>query len=386
VVGASAGGVEALVQLVAGLPTDFPGVVLVVQHLPAGVSDVLPDILSWAGPLPVSSAVDGAVIEAGHVYVAPPDGTHLILRPGEMHLVSGPRENGVCPAADPLFRSAASAYGPRVVGVVLSGTGEDGTEGLRAIKAAGGVAVVQDPADAEFATMPSNAIRLDDVDHVVSVTRIGPLLGNLARGAAPAEALPRADSDADRRAVPNSRARPVAAPTSCAVGSRSELANRHMACETTGTRMFRGTSRPPAEILLVEDRASDIVLTIEALREGEVRHHLSVAHNGDEALAFVYQQGAFADAPRPDLILLDLNLPGRDGRQVLSEIKQSPALRTIPVIVLTTSADERDVRSSYQLHANAYVVKPADFDRFVAIMRAIDEFWLGWVTLPRPAG
>jgi two-component system chemotaxis response regulator CheB len=181
VVGASAGGVEALIKLVAGLPADFPGVVLVVQHLPAGVSNVLADILSWAGPLPVSSAADRATTEAGHVYVAPPDRAHLIPKPGEMRLVSGPRENGVRPAADPLFRSAASAYGSRVVGAVLSGTGTDGTEGLRAIKAAGGVAIVQDPAGAAYAAIPSNAIRLNDVDQVVSVTRIGPLLASVKR-------------------------------------------------------------------------------------------------------------------------------------------------------------------------------------------------------------
>jgi CheY-like chemotaxis protein len=147
----------------------------------------------------------------------------------------------------------------------------------------------------------------------------------------------------------------------------------------------RDRSRPPIEILLVEDQASDVLLTIEALREGEVRHHLSVAPNGDEALAFVYRHGAFAEAPRPDLILLDLHLPGRDRRQVLSEIKHSPELRAIPVIVLSTSADERDVRSSYQLHANAYIVKPMDFDRFVTIMRTIEDLWLGCITLPRGA-
>jgi two-component system chemotaxis response regulator CheB len=126
--------------LVAELPADFRGVILAVPHLPA--------TLSRPGPLPVSPAVDGIALEPGHIYVAPPDLAHLTVGQGDMHPVFGPRENGVRPAADPLFRSAASNYAQRVVVVVLSGTGADGTEGLEAINAAGGVAVVQDPAEA----------------------------------------------------------------------------------------------------------------------------------------------------------------------------------------------------------------------------------------------
>jgi two-component system chemotaxis response regulator CheB len=114
---------------------------------------------------------------------------HLIVSAGQMHLVSGQREHGVRPAADSLFRSAADAYGPRVVGVVLSGTGSDGTDGLKAIKAAGGVAVVQDPAEARYAGMPEHAARFDDVDYVVPVARIGPLLGRLACGVSEAPAM-----------------------------------------------------------------------------------------------------------------------------------------------------------------------------------------------------
>jgi two-component system chemotaxis response regulator CheB len=201
VVGASAGGIEALQQLVAGLTSDFPGVVVVVQHLPTGVTSVLPSILSWAGPLPVSSATEGAPIEPGHIYIAPPDLAHLVVTRGAMHLMPGPRENGVRPAADPLFRSAAASYGSRVVGVVLSGTGADGTEGLRAIKEAGGVAVVQDPAEAKFAGMPRYATRFDTVDYVVAVADIGPLLTRLAGGDA-TRVVPKGDPVSDPAPAP----------------------------------------------------------------------------------------------------------------------------------------------------------------------------------------
>ena len=139
------------------------------------------------------------------------------------------------------------------------------------------------------------------------------------------------------------------------------------------------------EILLIDDNAGDVRLTTEALRESGVRAHLSVARNSGEALAFLHRQGAFAAAARPDLVLLDLNLPGKDGQTILAEIKGSPDLKTIPVIVLTTSTDARDVLGSYQLHANAYVVKSVDYDQFVQAMRSIERFWLNHATLPGTA-
>jgi CheY-like chemotaxis protein len=146
--------------------------------------------------------------------------------------------------------------------------------------------------------------------------------------------------------------------------------------------MNRDSFSQPIEILLVEDNAADVRLTVEALRESGIRHRLSVAGNGLEAMAFLLHEAAFATAPRPDLILLDLNLPGKDGRQLLAEVKQHAQLRTIPVVVLTTSADDRDVLSSYALHANAYMIKPADYDQFLAAIRSIEEFWLRQVRLP----
>ncbi|SRR5579884_3227867 len=138
----------------------------------------------------------------------------------------------------------------------------------------------------------------------------------------------------------------------------------------------------PIEILLVEDNPGDVRLTIEALRDGKIRNNLHVARDGVEAMAFLRREGPYANAPRPDLILLDLNLPRKDGREVLAEIKADARLRTIPVIVLTTSAAEQDVVQSYNLHANCYITKPVDLDQFITVIRSIEAFWLMIVTLP----
>jgi two-component system chemotaxis response regulator CheB len=178
VVGASAGGVQTLQQLVAELPAELPASILVVLHLASSSASVLHQILSRAGELPVTQAVDGEPLERGHVYVAPPD-RHLLVRGPNVHLSDGPRENGHRPAVNPLFRSAARAFGPRVVGVVLTGTLDDGTDGLRLIKQRGGAAVVQSPDDAEFSEMPESAIELAGPDHVVSIARMGQVLCNL---------------------------------------------------------------------------------------------------------------------------------------------------------------------------------------------------------------
>lgn len=138
----------------------------------------------------------------------------------------------------------------------------------------------------------------------------------------------------------------------------------------------------PVEILLVEDNPGDVRLTIEALKEGRVRNRLSVARDGVEAIAFLRRQGPHAQAPRPDLILLDLNLPRRDGREVLADIKDDAVLRRIPVVVLTTSKAEEDILRTYDLHANCYITKPVDLEQFIAVVRSIDDFWLSVVRLP----
>jgi CheY-like chemotaxis protein len=138
----------------------------------------------------------------------------------------------------------------------------------------------------------------------------------------------------------------------------------------------------PIDILLVEDDPGDVLMTQEAFEHHKIRNALHVASDGVEALRFLRREGRFADAPRPGLILLDLNLPRKDGREVLGEIKQDPALRTIPVVVLTTSEAEEDILGSYDLHCNAYVTKPVDFEKFVEVVRQIDDFWVTVVQLP----
>jgi CheY-like chemotaxis protein len=135
-------------------------------------------------------------------------------------------------------------------------------------------------------------------------------------------------------------------------------------------------------ILLVEDNPGDVRLTREALREGNVVNELQVARDGIEALDLLSRRGQFAGAARPDLILLDLNLPRKDGREVLAELKADEALRRIPVVVLTTSQAEEDILASYDLHANCYIAKPVDLDRFIEVVKSIDVFWLGVVALP----
>ena len=138
----------------------------------------------------------------------------------------------------------------------------------------------------------------------------------------------------------------------------------------------------PATILLVEDSPGDVRLTREALRDAKVCNDLHVVSDGEEAMHFLRRRGQYVDAPRPDLVLLDLNLPRKDGREVLEEMKADPELRRIPVIVLTTSAAEADVLQSYELHVNAYVTKPLDLNGFVQVVRSIETFWLGIVQLP----
>ncbi len=138
----------------------------------------------------------------------------------------------------------------------------------------------------------------------------------------------------------------------------------------------------PIQILLVEDNPGDVRLTIEALKEGKVSNSLSVARDGVEALSFLRREGPHAKAARPDLILLDLNLPKKDGREVLAEIKDDSSLRRIPVVVLTTSKAEEDILRTYDLHANCYITKPVDLEQFISVVRSIDDFWLSVVRLP----
>jgi CheY-like chemotaxis protein len=138
----------------------------------------------------------------------------------------------------------------------------------------------------------------------------------------------------------------------------------------------------PIEILLIEDNPGDVRLTKEALRDSKVINNLSVVSDGVQALEFLRREGRYADAVRPDVILLDLNLPRKDGREVLEEIKADPDLKRIPVVVITSSSSEEDVLRSYNLHANCYISKPVDLEQFIAVVRSIEDFWMGIVKLP----
>lgn len=139
----------------------------------------------------------------------------------------------------------------------------------------------------------------------------------------------------------------------------------------------------PIQILLVEDSPGDVALTTEALRDARIANNLHVVGDGETAMAFLRGEGEFADSPRPDLVLLDLNLPRKDGREVLAEVKWDENLRRIPVVVLTTSTAEIDILRSYDLHANCYISKPVDFPQFLDVVRSIEGFWLSIVRLPK---
>ena len=178
VIGASAGGVEALSELVKGFPRDIPASIFVVIHLPAHSTSVLPKILARNGILPSLNPSDGDRIQPGHIYVAPPD-QHMLIKRGRIRVVHGPRENGSRPSIDPLFRTAARAYGKRVIGIVLSGVLDDGTAGLIAIKKQGGIAIVQDPSEAAYPAMPESAIAHNNVDHILRVSDMASVVERL---------------------------------------------------------------------------------------------------------------------------------------------------------------------------------------------------------------
>jgi two-component system, chemotaxis family, protein-glutamate methylesterase/glutaminase len=178
VIGTSAGGVEALMNLVGELPPELPAALFVVLHIPAQSAGLLPSILSRCGPFPAVHPTNHTQIKHGCIYVAPPD-HHLLLEPGHVRVVKGPKENRHRPAVDPLFRSAALAYGSRVIGVILTGSLNDGTAGLRAVKQCGGIAVVQDPKDALFPDMPESAIEYVTVDYIVPLSEVAALLSRL---------------------------------------------------------------------------------------------------------------------------------------------------------------------------------------------------------------
>jgi len=180
VVGTSAGGVEALQVIAHGLPVDLSAAILIVMHCSPQGPNLLPAILGRAGPVAVAAAVDGALIESGKIYIAPPD-HHMLVNGDRISLSKGPKENRARPSIDPLFRTAAAAYGSSVIGVILTGGLDDGTAGLSAVKESGGTTVVQDPADALYPSMPTSALRYVGADHTVPLVEIAPLLAFLVK-------------------------------------------------------------------------------------------------------------------------------------------------------------------------------------------------------------
>ncbi|GAB3928534.1 chemotaxis protein CheB [Larkinella terrae] len=184
VMGASAGGFESFKKIVADLPPDLDASVFIVWHMAPSIRGVLPQVLSKITPIPAAHAYNGEPIVTNRIYIAPPD-HHMLLEDGHIRITHGPKENRFRPAVDPLFRSAAFNYGNRVIGVILSGALDDGTAGLWAVKKYGGLAMVQDPLDAEVPSMPENAIREVDVDYIIPLAEIAPLLVRLAGEEAP---------------------------------------------------------------------------------------------------------------------------------------------------------------------------------------------------------
>jgi two-component system chemotaxis response regulator CheB len=186
VVGASSGGIDALKVIVGGLPADLPAAVLVVVHISPDSPRLLADILNRAGPLPCQYGQDQDVIHRGHIYLAPPN-YHLLVEPARLRVVQGPKENRARPAVDPLFRSAAAVYGPQTVGVILSGDLNDGTAGLMAVKRVRGIAIIQDPTDALYPSMPRSALRAVEVDYVVPLAEMASILRQVIHQPVPAK-------------------------------------------------------------------------------------------------------------------------------------------------------------------------------------------------------
>lgn len=192
-VGASAGGVQSLISLVASLPADIDAAFFVVLHIPANLASSLPSILSNKGPLLAVRPNNGDKIKRGQIYIAPPD-HHLLIEADHVLVTRGPKENRNRPSIDALFRSAAYSYGPRVIGIVLSGALDDGTSGLWSIKRMGGIAIAQDPLEASFDSMPSSALSQVEIDHCLSASKMGPLLNNLSQ-----QTLPEQEADLEVR-------------------------------------------------------------------------------------------------------------------------------------------------------------------------------------------
>jgi two-component system chemotaxis response regulator CheB len=242
VIGASAGGFEAIRQLVAALPATLDATIFIVWHMAPDVTGVLPQVLNRQNTLPASNAVDNEPIKSNHIYVAPPD-KHLLVDKGVVRVTRGPKENRFRPAVDPLFRSAAELYGRRVIGIILSGALDDGTAGLWTIKSRGGLAIVQEPAEAAVSSMPESALAAVDVDYRVPMAEMAPLLVRLAAetvsevSEAPMEEQQKTFIETRTRAYSRwARSRRMPAPTATGCCWPSPMAISFATGATPGTR------------------------------------------------------------------------------------------------------------------------------------------------------
>jgi two-component system chemotaxis response regulator CheB len=278
VIGGSAGAMEVLLQTAAALPANLEAAVFVVTHIVPHSRGLLPDLLSARGPLPAEHPVHGAPFQAGHIYVAPPD-NHLLLDAGRMRVVRGPKESGHRPAVDALFRTAAAAYGPRVVGVVLSGYQDCGTAGMMSIKARGGVSVVQSPETAQAPDMPRSVLTHVGADHVVQPAELAALIEQLSRQTAGAAMDPDASIQQLEGAEPGKPA-DIVCPSCNGVVTETEIGRfQHFRCHTGHTftvETLLGEQNEELERALwaavrALEESSRLSLRISGLREGELR-------------------------------------------------------------------------------------------------------------------
>jgi two-component system chemotaxis response regulator CheB len=328
-VGASAGGVEALRALIGGLPPDYPGAVLVVLHLPRDAPSALPAILDRSGPLPAGTAVDGEPLTGGRVYVARTD-HHLLVLDGHVRLTRGPAENGHRPAVDPLFRSVARAFGRRAIGVVLSGSRDDGAAGLSSIVARGGRAVVQDPADALYPWMPRAALAATPTEHVAPAAKLGDLIAEITAMDLPDHPPPETDDALLEAEVTMSE---LGALTSDELG----VPPSGYGCPSCGGALFQITAKPlpryrcrvghawSAESLLDEQAIALEGALWMALRALEEKSALSRRMAGSHDSRHTASGARFRD------IAADADAAGETIRQLISQIgstvaSESPAV------------------------------------------------------------
>ncbi len=338
VIGTSAGGIAALESIAAGLPADFPGSVLIVMHLSPESRGSLPGFLAKAGRLTAANAEDGEEIRPNRIYVAPPD-YHLIISDDRLRLAQGPKENRFRPAIDPLFRSAALAFGRRVVGVILTGYLDDGTAGLAAVKTAGGLAIVQDPLEAVAPSMPRSALRAVQVDHCLKLAKIAPMLVKLARGQGGEGGRPVLDEAPEDIGIETE----IAAGSQAAARRIFELGDASMfSCPECHGALFRLHGQGPERFrchtghgftagslaaALAEDVEKSLWTSVRSLQEqGMLLNHMAEqAHGEPERVAELRQRSRDA-LRRADLVRQALLPPAAHRPAIVDAVEQTGAV------------------------------------------------------------